>query len=101
MERVSEKSAMYAYFFGIILPGLGQIYLNHKKRGLSILIGALGLSLTLTFLFAFPLNWIIMAAYWIWQVLDAFFLYKTENKYIKTHLMKNQILDSAAFKPFF
>jgi hypothetical protein len=29
---------------------------------------------------AFPLNWIIMAAYWIWQVFDVFALYKTENK---------------------
>jgi hypothetical protein len=31
---MSEKSPFYAYFFSIILPGLGQIYLNHKKRGL-------------------------------------------------------------------
>jgi hypothetical protein len=29
---------------------------------------------------AFPLNWIIMAAYRIWQVFDAFVPYKTENK---------------------
>jgi hypothetical protein len=31
---MSEKSRFYAYFFSIILPGLGQIYLNHKNRGL-------------------------------------------------------------------
>jgi TM2 domain-containing membrane protein YozV len=49
---MSEKSPFYAYFFSIILPGLGQIYLNHKKRGLTILIGALALSITLAFLFA-------------------------------------------------
>jgi TM2 domain-containing membrane protein YozV len=86
MERISEKNAIYAYFFSIILPGLGHIYLNHKKRGLSILMGAFGLSLTLTFLLAFPLNWIIMVAYWIWQVIDAFFLYKTEKKVSKNPL---------------
>jgi TM2 domain-containing membrane protein YozV len=80
MERISENSAIYAYFFSIILPGLGQIYLNHKKRGFTILIGALILSLALSFLFAFPLNWMILAAYWIWQVFDAFFLYKSANK---------------------
>lgn len=84
MERISEKSSIYAYFFSIILPGLGQIYLNHKKRGFTILIGALILSLALSFLIAFPLNWIIMATYWIWQVLDAFFLYKSDNKGTKT-----------------
>ena len=49
------------------------------KRGLTILIGALALSITLAFLFAFPLNWIIMAAYWIWQVFDTFFVYRSEN----------------------
>lgn len=84
MERISEKSSIYAYFFSIILPGLGQIYLNRKKRGFTILIGALILSLALSFLFAFPLNWIIMATYWIWQVFDAFFLYKSVNKRTKT-----------------
>jgi TM2 domain-containing membrane protein YozV len=76
-----EKSPFYAYFFSIILPGLGQIYLNHKKRGLAILIGAL--SISLTFLFSFPLNWIIMAAYWIWQVFDTFFVYRSENNLSK------------------
>ncbi|MGV8107725.1 MAG: hypothetical protein ACP5OH_08140 [Nitrososphaerota archaeon] len=77
---MSEKSPFYAYFFSIILPGLGQIYLNHKKRGYTILIGALAMSITLAFLFAFPLYWIIMAAYWIWQVFDTFFVYRSENK---------------------
>jgi len=80
MESMSEKSRLYAYFFSIILPGLGQIYLNHKNRGFMILTGAVILSMTLSFLFAFPLNWIIMAAYWIWQVFDAFFLYKSQNE---------------------
>lgn len=84
MERISEKSSICAYFFSIILPGLGQIYLDHKKRGFTILTGALILSLALSFLFAFPLNWIIMATYWIWQVFDAFFLYKSVNKGTKT-----------------
>lgn len=80
---MSEKSPFYAYFFSIILPGLGQIYLNHKKRGLSILVGALALSITLAFLFAFPLNWIIMAAYWIWQVFDTYLVYRSEKNLSK------------------
>ena len=80
---MSEKNPFYAYFISIILPGLGQIYLNHKKRGLTILIGALALSITLAFLIAFPLYWIIMASYWIWQVFDTFFLYKSENSLSK------------------
>jgi TM2 domain-containing membrane protein YozV len=80
---MSEKNPFYAYFISIILPGLGQIYLNHKKRGLTILIGALALSVTLAFLFAFPLYWIIMASCWIWQVFDTFFLYKSDNSLSK------------------
>jgi len=84
MEIISEKSSIYAYFFSIILPGLGQIYLDHKKRGFTILLGALILSLALSFAFAFPLNWIIMATYWIWQVFDALFLYKSVNMGTKT-----------------
>ena len=80
---MSEKNPFYAYFISIILPGLGQIYLNHKKRGLTILIGALALSVTLAFLFSFPLYWIIMASYWIWQVFDTFFLYKSDNSLSK------------------
>lgn len=80
---MSEKSPFYAYFFSIILPGLGQIYLNRKKRGLSILVCALALSITLAFLFAFPLNWIIMAAYWIWQVFDTYLVYRSEKNLSK------------------
>jgi TM2 domain-containing membrane protein YozV len=80
---MSEKSPFYAYFLSIILPGLGQIYLNHKKRGLTILIGALTLSITLTFLLALHLNWIIMVAYWVWQVSDTYFVYRSENKLSK------------------
>jgi TM2 domain-containing membrane protein YozV len=95
MERMSEKSRLYAYFFSIILPGLGQIYLKHKNRGFMILTGAVILSITLSFLFAFPLNWIIMAAYWIWQVFDAFFLYKSQNEVNKkTRLVKHEIPNS-------
>ena len=97
MERISEKSSIYAYFFSIILPGLGQIYLNHKKRGFTILTGALILSLALSFLFAFPLNWIIMATYWIWQVFDAFSCTKLSRRELK-HLMTNKVLNSATFK---
>jgi TM2 domain-containing membrane protein YozV len=81
MESISKKSAIYAYFFSIILPGLGQIYLNHKKRGLIILIGALVISLFASWFLTFPINWLAMTAYWIWQVLDAFILYtRTVNK---------------------
>ena len=85
MERISKKGAIYAYFFSIILPGLGQIYLNHKKRGYTILVGALILSLALSFFFTFPLNWIILTAYWVWQVFDAFFLYNTASKASKAY----------------
>ncbi|MGC1264150.1 MAG: hypothetical protein WA932_09335 [Nitrososphaeraceae archaeon] len=92
---MSEKSRLYAYFFSIILPGLGQIYLNHKNRGFVILAGAVILSITLSFLFAFPLNWIIMAACWIWQVFDAFFLLKSKNEVNKkTRLVNHEILNS-------
>jgi len=86
LERISKESGIYAYFFSIILPGLGQIYLNHKKRGLTILIGALALSLTLSFFFTFPINWLAMVAYWIWQVFDAYLLYrKNVNRVSETH----------------
>jgi hypothetical protein len=85
MERVSEKSAIYVYFFSIILPGLGQIYLNHKKRGLSILMGALVLSLSVPFLVAFPLNWIITAVYLIGKCLMHSSCTKLKIEKVKTH----------------
>ena len=80
MNEIPKKSLFYAYFFSIILPGLGQIYLNHEKRGFMILTGAVTLSVILSFFFAFPLNWIIMAGYWIWQVFDAFFQYNSQKE---------------------
>lgn len=102
MESISEKNRLYAYFFSIILPGLGQIYLNHKNRGIMILTGAVILSITLSFLLAFPLNWIIMAAYWIWQVFDAFFLYKSQNEVNKkTHMVKHEMQNSTILEPLF
>ena len=80
MNEIPKKSRFYAYFFSIILPGLGQIYLDHEKRGFMILAGAVTLSVIISFFFAFPLNWIIMVGYWIWQVFDAFFLYYSQKE---------------------
>ena len=98
-EQVWKKQIL-PYFFSIILPGLGQIYPNHKNRGFIILTGAVILSITLSFLFAFPLNWIIMATYWIWQVFDAFFLYKSPNEVNKkTRLVNHEILNSTILEP--
>jgi TM2 domain-containing membrane protein YozV len=97
MERISEKSSICAYFFSIILPGLGQIYLDHKKRGFTILTGALILSLALSFLFAFPLNWILWLCIGYGKCSTHFSCTNLSTRELK-HLVINKVLNSTTFK---
>jgi hypothetical protein len=97
MERISEKSSICAYFFSIILPRLRQFYLDHKKRGFSILTGALILSLTLSILFAFPLNWILWLRIGYGKCSTHFYCTNLSTRELK-HLVINKVLNSTTFK---
>jgi hypothetical protein len=57
-----------------LLPGLGHIYIGIIRRGTIVLIVAIALILIWIYLPRFvpyPYGWIIVVAYWIWQIVDA------------------------------
>ena len=60
----------------VILSGLGHIYLGFVKRGIIILIIGIVIWIVVSWLIPIPFSWLIGITYWIWQIWDAYNLYK-------------------------
>jgi TM2 domain-containing membrane protein YozV len=71
------KSLAITIVLAVILSGLGHIYLGIIKRGIVILIIGIALWVVVSWLIPF-FGWIIGVAYWIWQIYDAYKLYKDQ-----------------------
>src|SRR5687768_10944067 len=69
------KSLPITIILAVILSGLGHIYLGFVKRGIIILIIGIALWAVATWLIP-VFGWILGVAYWIWQIYDAYKLYK-------------------------
>jgi TM2 domain-containing membrane protein YozV len=69
------KSLPITIILAIVLSGLGHIYLGLVKKGIIILI--IGIALWAIVSWVIPMfGWVIGVAYWIWQIYDAYKLYK-------------------------
>ena len=60
----------------VVLSGLGHIYLGFVKRGIIILIIGIVIWIVVSWLIPIPFSWLIGITYWIWQIWDAYNLYK-------------------------
>ena len=70
-----EAAIILAGFF----PSIGHIYLGAVQRGLIVLVVIIILTLTWIHIPRFvpyPYGWIIVAAFWIWQIVDVRQLYR-------------------------
>jgi hypothetical protein len=70
------KDLRITIILGFLLAGVGHIYLGFMKRGIIILIIGIGFGYIVSSLVPFPLSWLIIGPYWIWQLVDAYNLYK-------------------------
>lgn len=71
------KSLPITIVLAIVFSGLGHIYLGFVKRGIIILI--IGIALWAVVSWLIPVfGWIIGVVYWIWQIYDAYKLYKSK-----------------------
>jgi hypothetical protein len=83
---VTAKSLGITIFLSIIVFGLGQIYLGYRKRGIAILIIGYLIVLSLVLSSSSPIIVFVILTvfiYWIWQIIDSFFLsnlYKKRKK---------------------
>jgi hypothetical protein len=60
----------------VVFWGVGHIYLEFFKRGITILIVGIVSSMVASILIPFPYNSIVIIGYWIWQIIDAYKHYK-------------------------
>jgi TM2 domain-containing membrane protein YozV len=60
----------------VLVSGVGHIYLGIIKRGIFILIIGLVSWYLISWFVPFPLSWVIFGAYWIWQIVDVYRIYK-------------------------
>jgi len=76
MERRSNKSLALTIVLAIIISGLGHLYLGFVNRGIIILILGFAIGIGVSMIVPFPYSLIFTAAYWIWQIYDAYKHYK-------------------------
>jgi len=70
------KSLKITILLAVLVSGVGHIYLGVIKRGIIILIIGLALWYIISWFVPFPLSWAIIGAYWIWQIVDVYQIYK-------------------------
>jgi len=73
------KSLAITILLAVLVSGVGHIYLGIVKRGIFILIVGIAIWIIVPWFVPFPLGWVIGAAYWIWQIVDVYRLYKKMN----------------------
>jgi TM2 domain-containing membrane protein YozV len=80
MIAISNRKLVLAIVLDILLAGLGHIFIRYVKRGIIILISAIGIGI-ITSLFL-PSNFSILAAiaFWVWEIYDLMQIVKKENK---------------------
>ncbi|HKQ21642.1 MAG TPA: hypothetical protein VJS91_06355 [Nitrososphaeraceae archaeon] len=74
-----SKNIHVATFLAGFFPSMGHIYLGAIQRGLIVLFIMVFLSITWIFVPRFvpyPYGWIIVAGFWIWQVIDVRRIYR-------------------------
>jgi len=70
------KSLAITILLAVLVSGVGHIYLGIVKRGIIILIVGIAIWIIVPWFVPFPLSWVILAPYWIWQIVDVYRLYK-------------------------
>ena len=70
------KSLGITILLALLVSGVGHIYLGFTNRGITILVIAIFLSITLSLFVPFPYSWIMAGAFWIWQMVDVYSHYK-------------------------
>jgi TM2 domain-containing membrane protein YozV len=70
------KSLRIIILLAFLLAGVGHIYLGFIKRGIIILIIGIAFGYIVSSFVPFPLSWLIIGPYWIWQLVDVYILYK-------------------------
>jgi TM2 domain-containing membrane protein YozV len=70
------KSLKVTVLLGFLLAGVGHIYLGFITRGIIILIIGIAFGYVVSSFVPFPLSWLLIGPYWIWQLVDVYNLYK-------------------------
>ena len=73
------KSLALTILLSVIIYGLGEIYLGEINRGVIVLIVGVAVSLGANLLLPFYIAALIIFAYWIWQLVDAYLQYRRLN----------------------
>ena len=73
------KSLALTILLSVIIYRLGEIYLGEINRGVIVLIVGVAVSLGASLLLPFYIAALIIFAYWIWQLVDAYLQYRRLN----------------------
>jgi TM2 domain-containing membrane protein YozV len=68
-----------AIILGLIIYGLGHIYVGHLVRGLIILIAGFSIGLFALFFAPFPFSILPLIGFEIWQISDLILIIKRSN----------------------
>ncbi len=74
--RQLAKSLALTILLAILVAGVGHIYLGFIKRGIVILVIGILIWIVASLYTQYPYMWIIIIAYLVWQIIDAYIHYK-------------------------
>jgi phosphonate transport system permease protein len=74
-----KRPPFLAILLSVLIPGVGQIYMGERYRGVTILISEL-VTLLITFWYQVPIWFIVPAIIWLWNVWDVYNLINDSKK---------------------
>jgi TM2 domain-containing membrane protein YozV len=80
MAAISNRKLVFAIILDIVIAGLGHIFVRYVKRGIIILISAIGIGIILSLFSPSDFSLLVAIVFWLWQIYDLMQIVKKENK---------------------
>jgi TM2 domain-containing membrane protein YozV len=76
LKSLPHKNLGITILLGVLVSGVGHIYLGIIKKGIIILIIGIAIAIIVPVFVPYPFSWIIGGVYWVWQLVDAIRSYR-------------------------
>jgi TM2 domain-containing membrane protein YozV len=80
MVAISNRKLVLAIILDMIIAGLGHIFVRYVKRGIIILLSAIGIGIIISLFLPSDFSLLVAIVFWLWEIYDLIRIVKKENK---------------------
>ena len=80
MVAISHRKLVLAIILDMAIAGLGHIFVRYVKRGIIILLSAIGIGIIISLFSPSDFSLLVAIVFWLWEIYDLMQIVKKENK---------------------